>query len=333
MNLVIPVTIASASSAVYNTMGLYELVTNVRLNIADGNTNRDVINCSGGALVRRHMRIVSGLDGVTGTTRGSLMCLGARLNLLEALSANSSDGTYYLVLPFHFRHPQVDDPLGSATMLPLPRYNTNPLLTVTLGNSSNVLTSGSATITIGTPWLRRNMRQVDNIQFPSIDTEFREVSYTQAATGSNIRATLDVPGNYTCLDIYTQNSSGVGTDISGNNLWYLQYLSQSIRQFYLSDIKRDEQFTMGNDVFFENPTTGVLVDLLPGYFHIDFLHDEFGMEIGEFGSLLNTNVLAGSGSLLEVMMSLASTGTVNFAFERFFGDLSPYSFNLGTAAG
>ena len=57
------------------------------------------------------------------------------------------------------------------------------------------------------------------------------------------------------------------------------------------------------------------------------------MEVGELGSLLNVNVLAGSGALLEIIMQLGSTGTVNFASERIFGDLSPYTFQFNTAAG
>ena len=89
---------------------------------------------------------------------------------------------------------------------------------------------------------------------------------------------------------------------------------------------------MGNDCTIAQPN-GIFVDPFPGYFHLDFLHDEYGMEVGELGSLLNVNVLAGSGALLEIIMQLGSTGTVNFASERIFGDLSPYTFQFNTAAG
>lgn len=333
--MVIPFTVAGtiSSAITWQTMGLVELVKNVRLNIADGSTNRDQTNASGGALIRRAARIVSGLDGIAGTVNGTFAALGALLNAKEAASAGSSAGTYYVTIPLFFRHPQISDPIGSATMLPLPRYNTNPILTITLGAVTDaIVTNHGATISVGTPYMVRKMRQVDNILFPTLDTEVKEISTPISSTGSNIRQTLDVPGSYTMLDIYTQNSSGTGTDISSANTpWQLQFLSQVLRQFNLSDVKRDEQFTMGNDAWLQSG--GTLTDPFPGYFHLDFLHDEFGMEVGELGSLLNVNVLSGSGALLEVIQSFGSTGTVNYAMERIFGDLSPYTFQLNTAAG
>lgn len=333
MYVVIPFTVGGTitTSLTWDTMGLVNLIKNVSLNIADGSTNRNQTFASGGALVRRAARIVSGLDGVADTLNGTLASLGALLNAKETASAGSSAGTYYVTIPLFFRHPQISDPIGSATMLPLPRYNTNPVLTVTLGALTDaIITNHGATITPGTPYLVRKMRQVDNILFPTLDTEFKEISSPQGSTGANIRQTLDVPGSYTAIDIYCQNSSGQGTNLA-NGLWNLQFLSQVLRQFNLSDVKRDEQFSMGNDPFLQN--LGTLTDIFPGYYHLDFLHDEYGMEVGELGSLLNVNVLAGSGALLEIIMSLGSTGTVNFAQERIFGDLSPYTLQFNTAAG
>ncbi len=333
--VVVPVTVTNpggATASTYTTMGLVDLITRVQLNIADGSTNRNQTDASGGALVRRAARIVSGLDQQIGGLQGTFAALGAMLNLKEAHTAGSSAGTYYLTIPLFFRHPQISDPIGSATMLPLPRYNTNPVLTVTTGSlASPFVTNGGLTITLGNPYVRKIMRQVDNILFPTLDTEFKEVSNPMSATGANIRITHDVPGNYTAIDYFTSNGAGVGSDIS-NGLWNLQYLSQVLHQFYLADVKRTEQYSMGNDATIMQPD-GVLIDPFPGYFHLDFLHDEYGMEVGELGSLLNVNVLAGSGSLLETMVTIGSTGTIAVAAERIFGDLSPYTLQFNTAAG
>lgn len=334
MFIVIPFTVAGTISAAltWQTMGLIELIKRVQLNIADGSTNRNQTDATGGALVRRAARILSGLDIQLGSLQGTFAALGAALNAKEANSAGSSAGTYYVTVPLLFRHPQISDPIGSATMLPLPRYNTNPTLTVTLGQLSDaIVTNHGATITPGVPYIVRVMRQVDNILFPTLDTEFKEVAWPQAATGSNIRITLDVPGSYTALDLYTTNSSGTGIDIS-NGLWNLQFLSQVLRQFNLSDVKRMEQYSMGNDCVLYNGL-GAFTDPFPGFYHIDFLHDEYGMEVGELGSLFNVNVLAGSGALPEFLMNLGSTGTVNVAQERIMGDLSPYTIQFNTAAG
>lgn len=333
--VVIPVTVTASGSptqSTYTTMGLVDLITRVQLNIADGSTNRNQTDASGGALVRRAARILSGLDQQIGTQNGTFSALGAMLNLKEANSHGSSAGTYYITIPLLFRHPQISDPIGSATMLPLPRYNTNPTLTITTGSASSCLvTNGGLTFSLGTPYVRKVMRQVDNILFPTLDTEFKEVSNPMAQTGANIRLTHDVPGNYTAIDYFCTNGAGVGTDIS-NGLWNLQYLSQVLHQFYLADVKRTEQFSMGNDATIMQPN-GVLLDPFPGFFHLDFLHDEYGMEVGELGSLLNVNVLAGSGSLLETLVTIGSTGSINVATERIFGDLSPYTLQFNTAAG
>jgi hypothetical protein len=334
MFIVLPVTVAGdiAGALTWQTMGLVELIKRVQLNIADGTTNRNQTDATGGALVRRAARILSGLDIQLGALQGTFSALGAALNAKENASAGASAGTYYVTIPMLFRHPQISDPIGSATMLPLPRYNTNPVLTVTLGGMDDALiTNTGATITPGVPYIVRVMRQVDNILFPTLDTEFKEVAWPQAATGANIRITLDVPGSYTALDIYTVNAASTGVDIS-NGLWNLQFLSQVLRQFNLSDVKRFEQFSMGNDCVLYNGD-GSFTDPFPGYFHIDFLHDEYGMEVGELGSLFNVNVLAGSGALPEFLMNLGSTGTVNIAQDRIFGDLSPYTLQFNTAAG
>lgn len=314
-------------------MGLVDIVQRVQLQIADGSSNRNQTDATGGALVRRAATIVSGLDTPT------LASLGATLNKLEATGTGDSAGTYNLRIPLYFKHPQLSDPIGSALLMPLPRFNTNPNLVITFGAKSNVILSGAAgaTVTIGTPYLSIFKRQVDTISFPTLDTEFREITTTYSSTGPNQLQNLDVPGSYTAIDYFSTNSSGVGADLSGGNTWNLQLLSQVLRQFVLADLKTVQSYSQGNDSYIPNAgavTPGAFyTDFLPGFFHQSFLHDGYGMEVGELGSLLNGNVLAGSGSLIQVLQNLTSIGSVSYAVERIFGDLSPYTFNFNTAAG
>lgn len=331
----IPVTLGGTygTAATFSTMGLVDIVQRVQLQIADGSSNRSQTDASGGALVRRAATICSGLD------TGTLTALGATLNALETTGTGDSAGTYNIRIPLFFRHPQLSDPVGSALLMPLPRFNTNPSLIVTFGNKSNVILSGAAgaTVTIGTPYVTVIKRQVDTISFPTLDTEFKEIVTTYSSTGPNQLQNLDVPGSYTAIDYFTTNSSGVGADISGGNTWNLQILSQVLRQFVLTDLKTIQSYSMGNDSYYSNAAAATpaafFKDFLPGYFHQSFLHDGFGSEVGELGSVLNSNVLAGSGTLVQVLQNLTSTGAVSYAFERIYGDLSPYSFNLATAAG
>lgn len=324
----VPVTVAGTitGALTYTTMGLIALLNTITLEVNDGSTNRYQTNSSGAALMRRAARILNGYDTAT------LSALGANLNAAETASSGSSAGTYNICIPLLFKHPQISDPIGSATMLPLPRYNTNPKLTVIFDQlAAAISTNHGATLTIGSPYVIQNFRQVDNIIFPTLDTQFQEKVVQITGTGANQNVYLDVPGNYTAIDIYSANSSGVGADISGG-LWFLEILGQTLRSFNLSDVKRQEQFSMGNDSYYSKGA-GAYTDLFPGFYHLDFLHDGFGMEVGELGSLLNSNVLAGSGSLVQMQMNIGSTGSVSFAYERIMGDLSPYTLQFNTAAG
>jgi hypothetical protein len=176
-----------------------------------------------------------------------------------------------------------------------------------------------------------NKRLVDNISFPVLETEFVESVYPQAAAGSNILVELQVPGSYTAIDLTTFNAAGVAADISSGP-FTLQFLGNTLRQFNLRDIATEEQYSQGNDMY-RSIASPHIQPYMPGYYHLDFLHDEFGLEVGELGSVLNSNLLAGSGSRVQLLLSLASTGNLSVAWERIFGNLSPYTFNFNTAAG
>jgi hypothetical protein len=331
----VPITVGGTfgTAASWSTMGLADIVQRIQLQISDGSRNANQTDATGGGLVRRAATILSGLDV------GTLAGLGATLNKLEATGTGDSAGTYNIRIPLLFKHPQISDPIGSALLLPLPRYNTNPNLVVTFGQKANAILSGAsgATITIGSPYLTVLKRQVDTISFPTLDTEVREISTAYPSTGPNQLQNLDVPGSYTAIDFFCTNSSGVGADISGGNTWNLQILGQVLRQFVLADLKTVQSYSQGNDSYISNAgaaTPGSFyTDFLPGYFHMSFLHDGFGMEVGELGSLLNANVLAGSGTLVQILQNLTSTGNVSYLQERIFGDLTPYAFNFATAAG
>lgn len=334
MWVVVPVTISgTVSAATVKSGGLWNIVKRIQLSVADGSANRNQTDCSGAGLIRRAARITNGLD--LNTIQGS----AAALSDLAATPGNLT-GTFYISYPLFFKHPQLSDPIGSALMLPLPRYNSNPTLTVQFGASTDcfsTLTGG--TISIGTPYLVINKRQVDNISFPVLDTEVAEISTPFASTGTNLLTELQVPGSYTMIDIYTTTTAGVAQDISGGpgNPWTLQFLGNTLRQFNLQDVQMIQQHAQGNAMDLFNPAGTTLATqgqlLIPGYYHLDFLNDEVGMEVGELGSVLNTNLLAGSGSRLQLLQTINTAGTVSLLWERIFGDLSPYKFNFMTAAG
>jgi hypothetical protein len=329
--VVVPVQIVTPSGTTYTTGGLASIVKRIQLNVNDGTTNRMQTDSSGFGIIRRAARVLSGLDqGSYGTNSAAnpyrtFEGLGVVLNQKETNSAGSTAGYYSITYPLLFKHPQIADPVGSIFMLPLPRYNINPTLTIQFGQTSDVMSTigSSASLVIGTPYVVQVMRQINNTTFPTVETQVQEYTQTIAASGANQIFTLQQPGSYSAIDLYLTNSSGVGQDIS-NGPWQLQFLGQMIRQFYLFDVKTAEQYSMGSDVGFSTGNAGRILDVFPGFFHLDFLHDQYGMEVAELGSLFNTNVLAGSGATPQINMTLGSTGTVAVVTEMFMGDLSAY---------
>lgn len=323
----IPVTVSVSDGGItWTPLALLALVQNIQLQISDGGANRTQTNASGAALIRYGARVMDGLD------IASLQCTAAYLNALEAASAGSSAGDYIVSIPLLFQHPQISDPVGSAFLLPLPRFNTSPTLQVTLNNLAAIGSGAGFNVTLGSgstaPYVVLNFRDVVNIQFPTLDTEFIEMNFPQNQTGANQLIELQVPGSYTNLDYWLTNASGVPTDITGGPC-LLQFLGQSLRQFNFQDLLLESQYAMSNDLAYGN----ALVPYFPNYYHQDFLHDGFGMEVGELGSVLDVNLLSGSGTRLQLLMNLASTGNVSIAWQRVFGALTALQFNLGTSQG
>lgn len=317
----IPVTY-SLTNADLTSGGLYNVVKQLTLNVADGQSNRNCIQVSGFGAMRFAGQVLNGLD------RQSLMGNPA---FMAASTVTPSVGTLILSYPILFKHPQISDPIGSAFMLPLPRYNANPILTVQFGALTDVTSNGADTITFGKPYVVCNKRQVDNISFPTWQMELIENQVVYGATGANQAYYLQVPGSYASFDIFTQTAAGVAGDISGGIPYILQYLGNTLRQFTYGAIRNEENYSQGNDGNY-NLSPGVLGDYWPGNLHLDFLHDGFGMEVGELGSVLNTNLLAGSGSQVQLLSNIASTGTASYMWYRIFGDLTPLKLSTQVSA-
>jgi hypothetical protein len=307
--------------------GLWNVVKNIQLLVADGQSNRQQTNVSGFGALRYAGKVLSGLDRQT---------LSANTAFIQSLDVSPTAATYLLCYPLLFKHPQISDPIGSAFMLPLPRYNANPVLTIQFGALTDITTGGEDTVTIGNPFVITNKRQVDVITFPTWQTELIENVQAYPNVGANQLYELQVPGSYTCLQIFGQNAAGVAQDLSGGLPFQLQYLGNTLRQFTYPNIKAEENYSQGNDGNFTNTVpvaaTPQMGDFWPGLLHLDFLFDGFGMEVGELGSVLNANLLAGSGSRVQLISNLASSGQYSYLWHRIFGDLTPLKLSTQVAA-
>ena len=340
--LVIPITIATPdASATFSTPGLINAVKNVNLQISDGTSNRSQTYASGWGLLRKGIRVLDQLDNQT------LVSTGSGLLYQQSIDAASKigTGTFNIVIPLLWRTTQVSDPNGSATLLPLPRYNTDPQLTVTFGALTDIVTSTvtNLAVTFGSPYVSLIQREILNVAFPVFDTQLAELQTTQSASGNNVIINLPVPGNYTFINLYGENTSASsrlgllpGTLQSAGNPWVLQYIGQTLRQFNLADLKTLEQYTQATNVY---PITGTATDALAfldpfqGVYHLNFINDNFGAEAAEFGSVLNSNVLSGTGSQVQIVQNFGSAANMYYLYEQILGTLTQLTFAGALANG
>jgi hypothetical protein len=327
-SLIVEVTgVITTGAATAGPDGMLGIVRNLQLAISDGSSNRNQTSVSGVSAVQKGFLTTGSIDQGTLNTQ------------LIGMAANATQ--FLLRFPLFFKHPQLSDPVGSAFMLPLPRYNTNPVLTVTFANQAQLDQNAAPTFAIAaglTCRLILNKRQVDNIQFPTLESEFIEstVAYTQNATNQLFE--LQVPGSYFLFGLRgyvgaVASSAWADPTIAGGQL-QLQLLGNTLRQSRFSDLAYMNQLST-QDNWSAVATRNAVFGLFAGMAAYNFLHDGFGLEVGEVGSALNSNVLAGSGSRVQLLQDIAGAANLSIAYfwDRIFGDLSPLQIQLGSNVG
>lgn len=320
----------TATAATVNADGLIGLVKNLQLAIADGSSNRNQTSVSGVSAVQKGFLMTGAIDQST-------------LNCILAANAGVATGAFLVRYPLFFKHPQLSDPIGSAFMLPLPRYNTNPVLTVQFASQADIDQNAAPTFAIAagvTARLIINKRQVDNIQFPVWEHEFIEQSVAYPASGVNQLFEWQVPGSY--FAFYMRSYAGAAaarawvdpsTGLT-NPQFQLQLLGNTMRQSRYADLQYMNQLSTQDNWSVITSRTAT-AGLFAGFAAYNFLHDGFGLEVGEVGSALNSNVLAGSGSRVQLLQDIG-TGTntvINYFWDRVFGDLSALKIQLNAGNG
>jgi len=294
--------------------GILGLVQNLTLQIADGASNRNQTQVSGPSAIQKSFTLTGAIDQAT----------------LNAHLIGMGTGTFLIRYPLFFKNPSLSDPVGSAFLLPLPRYNTNPVLTVTFGTQAQLDQNVSPTFAISAGISARvifNKRQVDNIQFPTIESEFIENVVSYSASGAGQLYEMQVPGTYFMFGLrgYTGAAAAVAwaDPTTTNGVLLMQILGNSLRQNLFRDLQFDNQMS-SQDNWSATTTRSQTNGLFNGVGIYNFLHDGFGLEVGEVGSSLNANLLAGSGSRVQLLQDIAGSATTRVAYfwDRVFGDLS-----------
>lgn len=301
------------------------------MNGPDGARNRNVVDCTGPGLIELSKHWTGYIDPAT----------AAQVN------SNRSAGTYSptfaattdvnVLIPIYFAPPNLDDPVSSAFLLPVDRYNANPQLQVQFGAAADVFSAGTFTAQTARLSLLVNRRIVNRLNWPIVDGELGELRVDYGATGANQRYDLPITGYYTSLLLRQYRTNAIRgaldtatladySDADNNNAWTLELSGNNIRRFRLSDLELE------NDL--SEATGAGQGDILAGSFLMDFLSDRVGGDSGDagvaLGSLLNANIPLNSGSRLSLIQNIqtltASQTRSQLVYHRFYGNPAALQF-------
>lgn len=284
--------------------GLLGLLKRVQLQISDGSRTRNFVDCSGRALIEYAYLALGVLD------RGTW-----------AAKDQTATATYTITYPIFAALPQISDPIGSAFLLPFPRFNSNPVLTLTIASQADIDSAATPTFTFSslTVDILVNRRQVNIVDFPTLDHEFAESTVAYTASSAAQLYELQVPGSYTMIAMRAYTSATARGDVSTTGGEFkLQLLGNVIRRFHLLDIQQENDYSVAPQA-----ATGA-GSFFTGLYALDFLTDRLGQDAGELGSVLDANVLAGVGARIQLLQDIAGAANVQIKYltHRVFGDLS-----------
>lgn len=326
--LVCDATITHTTTANPLADGLLAMIRRVTLNGPDGSRNRNVVDASGAALVELCKQWGGELD------RSTL----AIVNSTGTPVAITTATNYQFVIPIFFCPPNIDDPLGSALLLPADRYNADLQLQVQLGAAGDLFgTVGDAALTRFRMTAIVNRRIVDRKNWPILDAELTELSQDFVANGNNQLTEIPITGYYTGILIRGYRSSvanlltrrgdvSVTTlgDLSADiaNDWDIRMAGNVMRRFRLADLQRENDMSAAHG--------SAQGDVLAGSYFLDFVQDRPGAASGDvtsvLNSLLNANIPLNAGTRIFLRQEINAYGAtapvrVKYLLHRIYGNL------------
>ena len=305
------------------------LLKSARMSITDASGNRKVLDVTGSALLETFRNEVGSLDKST-------------LFFLNTTNTAASSTSFIIWFPINFRHPQIQDPVGMATMIPLPRLNNDPILEIELGSAAEVCSNaGTIIATRGNLIAVVNRRDVLTPNFPYIPSE--QITYSQQWNSAGGKQSWEIPTVGTATSILIQDykggtsalanrvsvlGSGTTTDEVGQD-WSLEYLSTVIRRVPPAAIAAQNETSQ--DVYAPGTPTATLSFFVnqTGSYFMDFLTDYPGSDAFSFGSALDLNPLASNGGKAKLTGSsiVTTAGSfTNFTVRKLFGNLRDLKF-------
>lgn len=276
---------------------LQGILNRATLTVADGARTRTVVDCSGAGLLEYAVQ-VHGLDSAT-----------------KIYLETNATGAFEFNYPIHFCLPCAADPLYSATILPVNRYNNNPKLKLKIASVAEMCASGlvlTGTLTIQVITFRRQVTVTD---WPTWDTELSEFYNTTFSGAQRANIELPIPGAYTGLLIRGYTSTTARGDVlSATGEARLDLLGTTLRRFKLQHLLNENQASIP---WAEADT------VIPGSYFLDFLTDNAGPDASDLGSVFQTSGLQTTGARPNLVMDIGGAYTVKLLAHRIFGDLSP----------
>lgn len=313
----------AASVGTWTADGLLALVKRIRLSVTDASGNRKVLDTNGPALAEYWLNTVGGLPRNTArwvSTGGA------------AATVSMADSTAYtLALPIPIRHPQLQDPFGASTMLPLPRLSNDPILEVELGAATDVSSAAATHVfpTKGSMVAVINRRDVLVPNLPYIPSEL--ITYDKQWNSAGGKQDFEIPTIGTATGILIQDYKGgtartcvLGTSTTSDEVgqdWSVEFLQSVVRRVPPAAIQAENDATNAIHPATWNNFTG-------SYF-LDFLTDYAGGDAFNVGSALDLNSLSLNGGKARLVGSSLVTSASSFSrftIHKLFGDLKALKF-------
>lgn len=336
--------------------GIAGIIKKVNLTVSDGSRTRNVVDSSGSGLIEYGRQLTGSMDKATSS---SFLASAA-----PAAPAIVLAGTYQVTTPIYFAHPQIDDPVGSITLLPAPRFSSNPILNITFASALDMscVASGGTGLSLAINWYDVVIvrRQVNIPNWSYYDTELIETSTPTYSTGNNQLYELPTPGSYTGILLRGYNSTlssavavksnitlptatfstGLSTGYSYANVntstveageVKLQMLGTVLRRFKPSHVELENDYTTGlvQNTIAQNTYSQIPSNIAGYNYYMDFLTDKNGSTTGDLGSVLDSNVLLATGNRIQLLTDV-NIGAASWKVlsHRIYGDLSPFKLGL-----
>lgn len=225
--------------------------------------------------------------------------------------ALGADNTFVRAcIPILFRNPLFPEPVGYRTCLPLPRYGSDPVLTVDLESLSNIATTftteqmggaaGTERVRIDATLLYRDVVDPDG-SFPHWKTEIASHKKTWTATGKQADEDIPSGGLFTGLLVQNYTSSSARSEVQTSEViddWTLEVAMRNIFQAPSAQLRALNELSRSGMFAAATGTTKIFGS---GSFHLDFISDITMTDTFHLRSAVDANIEALKGGKVRLL--------------------------------